>query len=75
MAALEHYATQAAGWDYDDWPQRRAHRALSVVDLLSCATAAQHELIVLHDDKDFVTAARCLPDVRERSIHHRPVTS
>jgi hypothetical protein len=22
---------------------------------------------ILHDDKDFVTAARCLPDVRERT--------
>jgi Arc/MetJ family transcription regulator len=24
VAALEHYATQAAGWNYDDWAQRRA---------------------------------------------------
>lgn len=24
VAALEHYATQAAGWDYEDWSQRRA---------------------------------------------------
>jgi predicted nucleic acid-binding protein len=49
-----------------------AHRALSAVDLLICATAAQRDLIVLHDDKDFVTAARCLPDVRERTIYDAP---
>lgn len=49
-----------------------AHRALSAVDLLICATAAQHGLVVLHDDKDFATAARFIPDVRERSIHDAP---
>jgi predicted nucleic acid-binding protein len=49
-----------------------AHRALSAIDLLICATAAQHDLVVLHDDKDFATAARYLPDVRERSVHDRP---
>jgi predicted nucleic acid-binding protein len=49
-----------------------AHRALSAVDLLICATAAQHDLIVLHDDNDFATAARYLPDMRERTIHHTP---
>ncbi|HUZ56046.1 MAG TPA: PIN domain-containing protein [Streptosporangiaceae bacterium] len=48
------------------------HRALSAIDLLICATAAQHDLVVLHDDNDFVTAARYLPDLRERSIHHTP---
>lgn len=49
-----------------------AHRGLSAVDLLICATAAQHDLVVLHDDKDFATAARCLPDVRERTIYDTP---
>jgi len=49
-----------------------AHRALSVVDLLICATAAHHDLVVLHDDKDFATAARYLADVRERSVHETP---
>jgi predicted nucleic acid-binding protein len=52
-----------------------AHRALSAVDLLVCATAAQHDLVVLHDDSDFVTAARYLPDLRERSIHSVPDAS
>jgi len=51
-----------------------AHRALSAVDLLICATAAQRDLVVLHDDNDFATAARHLPDLRERSIHDVPST-
>jgi len=51
-----------------------AHRALSAVDLLICATAAQHDLVVLHDDNDFATAARYLPDLRERSIRDAPKT-
>lgn len=46
-----------------------AHRGLSAVDLLICATAAHHGLVVLHDDGDFVTASRYLPDVRERAVH------
>jgi predicted nucleic acid-binding protein len=45
---------------------------LSAVDLLICATAVHHDLIVLHDDSDFVTAARHLPDLRERTIHDTP---
>jgi predicted nucleic acid-binding protein len=49
-----------------------AHRALSAVDLLICATAAHHDLVVLHDDSDFATAARYLPDLRERTIHNTP---
>ncbi|MDR2987700.1 MAG: PIN domain-containing protein [Nocardiopsaceae bacterium] len=51
-----------------------AHRALSAVDLLICATAAQHDLVVLHDDNDFATAARYLPDLRERNVRDRPKT-
>lgn len=53
--------------------RRGAHRALSPVDLLICAVAAQHDLVVLHDDKDFATAARFLPDLRERSLSDMPV--
>jgi predicted nucleic acid-binding protein len=49
-----------------------AHRALSAVDLLICATAAQRDLVVLHDDKDFATAGRYLTDVRERVVHDTP---
>jgi predicted nucleic acid-binding protein len=46
--------------------------ALSAVDLLICATAAHHDLVVLHADSDFVTAARHLSDLRERAIHDTP---
>ncbi|MFN8069009.1 MAG: VapC toxin family PIN domain ribonuclease [Mycolicibacterium insubricum] len=45
-----------------------AARALSVVDLLVCATAADRGLIVLHDDADFETAQRFLPDVRTQRV-------
>jgi predicted nucleic acid-binding protein len=51
-----------------------AHRALSAVDLLICATAAYHDLLVLHDDADFATAARYVPDLRERSVGQIPET-
>ena len=49
-----------------------AHRALSAVDLLICATAAHHDLAILHDDRDFAAAAQYLPDLRERSVHDTP---
>ena len=65
------------GWRWIESAQYRllrhgAHRALSAVALLICATAVHHDLIVLHDDSDFVTAARHLPDLRERTIHDTP---
>lgn len=65
------------GWRWLESAQYRllrhgAHRALSAVDLLICATAAHHDLVVLHGDKDFVTAARYLPDLRERVVHDVP---
>jgi predicted nucleic acid-binding protein len=52
--------------------RRSTHRALSAVDLVICATAAHHGLVVLHDDKGFVAAARCLSDLRERNIRDAP---
>jgi predicted nucleic acid-binding protein len=45
---------------------------LSAVDLLICATAAHHDLAVLHDDADFAAAARYVPDLRERSVRNTP---
>ncbi|MCY1139801.1 PIN domain-containing protein [Actinoplanes sp. Pm04-4] len=48
-----------------------AHRSLSCVDLLICACAAARGLIVLHDDNDFVTAARHLPDLAERRVREQ----
>lgn len=46
--------------------------AASPLDLMICATAAHHGLIVLHDDNDFATMARFLPDVSERSVRSVP---
>ena len=48
------------------------HRAFSCVDLLVCACAAVHGLVVLHDDNDFVAAARHLPDLAERKVQALP---
>ncbi len=45
-----------------------AVRALSIVDLLICGTAAAKGLVVLHDDADFELAARYLPDVTARRV-------
>lgn len=64
-------------WEWVETAQYRLVRkdvlkALSVVDLLVCATAAAHGMVVLHDDNDFVTATRHLPDVRERRVHLAP---
>lgn len=66
-----------AAWRWMESAQYRllrngAHRALSAVDLLICATAAQHDLVVLHDDNDFATAGRYLTDLRERNIRDTP---
>jgi predicted nucleic acid-binding protein len=70
-------AVPKSAWRWIESAQYRllrqgAHRALSLVDLLICATAAQHDLIVLHDDADYATAATFLRDVRDRSILDAP---
>jgi predicted nucleic acid-binding protein len=66
-----------AAWQWVESSQYRllragAHRALSCVDLLVCACAAIRGLVVLHDDNDFVVAARHLPDLVERRVHMFP---
>ena len=73
-------AVPKGAWRWTESAQYRllrhgAHRALSAVDLLICATAAHHGLVVLHDDSDFVAVARYLPDLRERSISNAPEAS
>lgn len=70
-------AIHKSAWRWIDSAQYQllrqgAHRAMSAVDLMICATAAYHGMIILHDDSDFVTAAGCLADVSERSIHDLP---
>ena len=60
-------------WQWIDSAQHRlarvgAARALSVVDLLICGTAATRGLVVLHDDADYELAERHLPDVIARRV-------
>ena len=60
-------------WRWIDSAQHRLAgagvvRALSVVDLLVCGTAAAKGLVVLHDDADYQLAERHLPDVRARRV-------
>lgn len=62
-----------SAWRWVDSAQHRlagrgAVRALSVVDLLVCATAAARGLVVLHDDADYELAASHLPDVSARRV-------
>ena len=70
-------AIPKGAWQWIESAQYRllrggAHRALSAVDLLICATAAHRGLTVLHDDADFATGARYLPDLSERSVRELP---
>ena len=60
-------------WRWIDSAQRRlagagAVRALSVVDLLICGTAAARGLVVLHDDADYELAQHHLGDVSARRV-------
>ena len=60
-------------WRWMDSAQHRlaaagAVRALSVVGLLICGTAAARGLVVLHDDADYELAERHLPDVRAQRV-------
>ncbi len=45
-----------------------AHRGLSVADYLVVATALGHRLTILHDDNDFATVARFVPNVQQENI-------
>ena len=70
-------AVPKGAWRWIDAAQYRllrhgAHRALSAVDLLICAAAAQRGLVVLHDDGDLAAAARYLPELRERGVYDTP---
>jgi predicted nucleic acid-binding protein len=60
-------------WGWIDSAQHRLAgagvvRALSVVDLLICGTAAAKGLAVLHDDADYELAERHLPEIRARRV-------
>lgn len=48
------------------------HQCLSAVDLQICATAANHGLVIVHDDNDFVTAGRISPEIQQINVHAGP---
>jgi predicted nucleic acid-binding protein len=74
LFAGNHYVPMPEGvWDYvrairHDLIERSMHNMLSVADYLIAATAMQLKLTVLHDDKDFVAAARIFPQLSEQRI-------
>lgn len=45
-----------------------AHQGLSVADYLVAATAIRLKLTVLHEDADFETAARLVPQLKQQRI-------
>ena len=52
--------------------QPSAHAGLSVADLVVAGTAIGLKLTVLHEDADFETIARFVPELRERRISAGP---
>lgn len=51
-----------------DMAKYSAHQGLSVADLVVAATAIRLKLAVLHEDADFETIARYIPQLRQRRI-------
>lgn len=49
-----------------------AHQGLSVADYVVAATAIRLKLTVLHEDADFTTVARFVPDLQEQRISVAP---
>jgi hypothetical protein len=45
-----------------------AHQGLSVADYLVVATGMRTTLVVLHEDADFETVARIIPDFQQERI-------
>ncbi|ALC22606.1 PIN domain-containing protein [Streptomyces pristinaespiralis] len=48
--------------------QKGQHRSAGPLDLLLCATAVHHGLVVLHRDNDFVSVARVVDEVEVRDV-------
>ncbi|MEV4410465.1 PIN domain-containing protein [Catellatospora sp. NPDC049609] len=49
-----------------------AHQGLSVADYLVAATAIRLKLTVLHEDADYQTAARLVPQLKQQRIADTP---
>ncbi|WP_305786748.1 PIN domain-containing protein [Symbioplanes lichenis] len=52
---------------------RSAHRGMSVADLVIAATALRMDMTVLHEDGDYETVARYVPQLRQRRVTAEPV--
>jgi predicted nucleic acid-binding protein len=48
------------------------HRGLSIADYLILATAIKLKLVLLHEDADFETVARIVPQLREQRLSSTP---
>ncbi|MEV0564702.1 PIN domain-containing protein [Dactylosporangium sp. NPDC050588] len=64
-------------WDlaaviHQELASHSAHHGLSVTDLLIAATAIRLKLEVLHQDADFETVARFVPELRQQRICGEP---
>jgi predicted nucleic acid-binding protein len=51
-----------------DLAVRSRHHGLSVADHLVAATAIRLKLVVLHDDSDFETVSRAVPQLRQERL-------
>jgi len=51
---------------------RSQHQGISIADYLVVITALHHDLTVLHEDADFETVARVVPELREQRISALP---
>jgi predicted nucleic acid-binding protein len=72
-----HVAVPKDAWRWIDsaqykLTQKGQHRSAGPMDLLVCATAVHHGLIVLHRDNDFATVARVLPEVERQDVRGGP---
>jgi len=55
-----------------DLGERSAHQGVSVADYVIAATAIRLKLVLLHEDGDFETIARFIPELKQRRISTLP---
>jgi predicted nucleic acid-binding protein len=73
LDAYEWVATPAVTWDYarsigDELAKQAMHNMLDVTDYAVAALSIHFKLTVLHEDKDFVAAARVIPQLEQHRI-------
>jgi predicted nucleic acid-binding protein len=64
-------------WDYvramgSDLAKHSMHNMLDVTDFVVAALAIQLKLIVLHEDNDFIAAAKIFPQLEQKRISELP---